>query len=114
MRLMPVLLATVCISTCAAAKSPRTSPITMAESAVRDIAKDPDSVRFRDVKLDGTCDGIQYVEGRVNAKNGYGGYRGFTIFLARIEGHTATVMQAFGTALDSDDQFKKAATCNGA
>lgn len=65
---------------------------------VTDGMKDPESVRFRKVRV------VQYeagavVCGEINAKNGYGGYTGFSPFVAapsraviRRDSHDAVVM----------------------
>ena len=54
------------------------NPHSEAEDAVRRIARDPDSVRFRDVIV---CDkGQALTRGDFNAKNGFGAYNGFEPF----------------------------------
>ncbi|RKL15377.1 hypothetical protein BFJ72_g15351 [Fusarium proliferatum] len=57
------------------------------KSSVLGVLKDPDSARFRNVRLKAYFDGA-VVCGEVNAKNSYGGYGGFTKFVAGIKGAT--------------------------
>lgn len=53
-----------------------------AQRAVRAELKDPDSAKFRGVKLEKGDDGKPYAYcGWVNAKNGYGGYTGENYFI---------------------------------
>jgi len=52
-----------------------------AKTATASILKDPDSAKFRNVRI------VRYLEGKVvcgevNGKNSYGGYAGFTPFVA--------------------------------
>ena len=49
--------------------------------SVKEIMKDPDSVKFKDVEYKNYNDG-KIVCGQVNAKNSYGGYTGFKRFIA--------------------------------
>ena len=59
------------------------------QESVRDILKDPESARFKDIKEQSSYDmcvdrawgrsGLKYI-GKVNAKNSYGGYTGFKRF----------------------------------
>lgn len=57
--------------------SPGAQQIAMAKEAVAEQMKDPDSVKFKDVRLSFSelC-----VCGKVNGKNGFGAYIGFTDF----------------------------------
>jgi hypothetical protein len=48
---------------------------------IREMARDPGSVQFRNVVVV-VRDTRQFVCGEFNAKNGFGGYAGFTRFLA--------------------------------
>lgn len=60
-----------------------------AEDAVRHIAKDPDSVIFREVRvvqLDTGAGLAPIVCGEFNAKNGFGGYSGFEAFAWHPDG----------------------------
>lgn len=52
-----------------------------AKQALADGMKDPSSVQFRNVRLVNYLDG-QVICGEVNAKNSYGGYVGFSPFVA--------------------------------
>jgi len=47
--------------------------------AVRDVLKDPDSAQFKDLSPCGGDSNV--IQGKVNAKNGFGGYTGFTDFI---------------------------------
>lgn len=51
-----------------------------AELAVRQQLRDPESAEFRDVRVRHT-NGSTAVCGQVNAKNGFGGYTGYTDFI---------------------------------
>ncbi|MBV5290512.1 hypothetical protein [Pelodictyon phaeoclathratiforme] len=44
-----------------------------AKTAVINIAKDPESVRFRDVRIEKMKNG-EWIKGEYNAKNSFGGY----------------------------------------
>lgn len=90
------------------------SPVILAKAAVRNAMRDPASAQFRDVKEDGTCDGVAYVHGWANGKNGYGGFGGFKIFAVRVEAGQATVMQMDGQVLVGPDVEKAAAACRTA
>ena len=59
--------------------------IEMALQQVRDSMKDPSSAQFEDVQAVAYQDG-KVVCGSVNAKNSYGGYVGFTPFVAVASG----------------------------
>ena len=68
---------------------PATSAISadkMAEykQAIAATFRDPASVQFKDVRLAKNVDGDDALFGQVNAKNGYGGYAGFTHFCGAI------------------------------
>jgi hypothetical protein len=84
-----------------------------AGSAVRDSLRDPDSARFKNLQVSKRCGDAQYVTGWVNAKNNFGGYVGFTIFLVRVAEGRPTVMQAGGMTFATDAEFHAAAVCNG-
>lgn len=88
-------------------------PITIAKATMTAAMRDPTSVLFRDVRLNGTCDGKSYVEGWANGKNAFGGYGGFKIFVVSIEGGHGAVMQADGVAYATDAEFLRAALCGG-
>jgi hypothetical protein len=52
-----------------------------AEAAISQVLKDPESARFRDVRVVENSKGAKAIVGEVNAKNAYGGYTGFTPFV---------------------------------
>jgi hypothetical protein len=58
--------------------------------AVKERMKDPDSIQFRNVEVfhhkakDVTPAGVYVLCGEVNAKNSYGGYTGFSLFVATV------------------------------
>jgi hypothetical protein len=58
----------------------------MAQNAMKASLRDPDGVKYEDVdayrvEVDGTVIGYAFC-GRMNAKNGFGGYNGFERFVA--------------------------------
>lgn len=55
-----------------------------AEGSARQRLKDPDSAQFKALKVFRRDDDYIAVCGEVNAKNSYGGYAGFTPFVAHI------------------------------
>jgi hypothetical protein len=57
------------------------SPGEIAQEAVRNHLKDPDSARFRNVTIIRVEPDGAVVCGEVNAKNSYGGYVGFRRFV---------------------------------
>src|SRR5262245_59954783 len=63
------------------------APIEEAKAAVLKTLKDPDSARFTDIKHV-YMPGGGWVCGRVNAKNGFGGYDGPKVFLYYISNQT--------------------------
>lgn len=87
--------------------------ILLAEDAVRDMAKDPDSTKFKKTALSKKCDGSQYVTGFVNAKNGYGGYSGFKFFHAKVTGNNVKVLQAYGILFATNEEENQAVKCEG-
>ena len=56
--------------------------IVAAERAVRGALKDPDAAQFKDVRANYTEEFGVVACGRVNAKNGIGGYTGFRRFVS--------------------------------
>ncbi len=72
------------------------SPEKIAEytSMVRDAMRDPDSVRFRNLKMARALNGNDALYGKINAKNGYGGYTGFVEFCGYKEGERVYVPTA--------------------
>jgi len=67
-----------------AGRRPPIRPLSIArgKAILEGSLRDPDSVRYKDVFVSKTGD----VCGRMNAKNGYGGYAGYTDFIVRAEG----------------------------
>ncbi len=61
---------------------------------VRDAMRDPDSVRFRNLKMARALNGNDALYGKINAKNGYGGYTGFVEFCGYKEGERVYVPTA--------------------
>ncbi len=51
-----------------------------AKAAVINVAKDPESVRFRGVRIEKMKNG-EWIKGEYNAKNSFGGYVGFSKFV---------------------------------
>lgn len=76
--------------------------ITRAEEAVRRLLRDPESAQFRDVER---CAKPNAVRGEVNARNGFGGYTGFTPFFY-VDGRAAVLSSDHGigryTSFDAD------------
>jgi hypothetical protein len=64
-------------------------PFAREKLAVRAALKDPDSAQFKDVRR---CGSGVMVQGSVNAKNGFGGYTGFTDFYT--DGEKASLGEA--------------------
>lgn len=53
----------------------------IAQQAVRDMARDPDSLVFRNIFTMRVPGEPRRICGEVNARNGYGGYGGFRLFI---------------------------------
>lgn len=66
--------------------------IKKAQEAVANSLKDPGSAQFRNVRLKPYLDG-QVVCGEVNGKNSYGGYVGFSPFVASTNSATLYVRE---------------------
>lgn len=92
-KLIPALILTLVVSGCMSlntlevATTPAT--VTADDRAViaREVTyqlKDPESVRFRDVKTFRTNTGHRIVCGQYNARNGFGGYSGYSGFYLRL------------------------------
>lgn len=64
-----------------------TAAVAAAKRAVIDKLRDPDSAKWRRAKVD-TANGNVCIE--VNAKNGFGGYTGFTVVTYNARFHTTT------------------------
>lgn len=54
------------------------------QSAVADTLRDPESARFRSVRVIREADGSDALCGELNAKNAYGGYIGYEPFYAPV------------------------------
>lgn len=63
------------------------SAIAKAMTATAGMLKDPESARFRNLRVAGYADG-SVVCGEVNGKNSYGGYTGYQPFVASIDAAT--------------------------
>lgn len=61
--------------------------IANAQAAVASLLKDPGSAQFRNVRINAYGDG-KVICGEVNAKNSYGGYVGFSPFMASTNAGT--------------------------
>lgn len=59
------------------------STATAAKNSIANHFKDPASVVFKDIYIDGQN---EHICGEINAKNGYGGYTGFERFRATLTG----------------------------
>lgn len=75
-----VLLA---IALAACAEADHSAVIGKAQAEIASQLKDPSSAQFRNVKAGKTDKGFDIVCGEVNARNGFGGYVGFTPFIWR-------------------------------
>lgn len=85
--------------------SPDVRPSTTANAAKKQIAaryKDPDSVLFTGLAID--AEGT-HLCGKLNAKNGYGGYTGFDAFRAEIHGAGAQVK--VGTIIERKESLQR-------
>lgn len=87
------------------------SAISVAENAIKDSLNDPDSAKFKNLKVSKVCSGSQYVLGYVNAKNSYGGYTGFKIFHVKVTGSKAEKLQANGILYAEESELDKASEC---
>lgn len=79
-----------------APEAPRTAPapvrtvtvsaqkMAVYQSAVADTLRDPESARFRSVRVVRAADGTDALCGQLNAKNAYGGYVGYEPFYAPL------------------------------
>ena len=95
------------------ARVPDTVAISRSKQKLAEGLRDPLSAQFRNVRVTGNCYGVKYVTGSLNAKNGYGGYVGFTVFLVRIEGSATVIMQSSGRTFATDAEFRASALCQG-
>jgi hypothetical protein len=65
------------------AKNGEQKTISVALQQVRDLLKDPDSAKFQKIRIR-DYQGEVVVCGEVNAKNSYGGYAGYRLFIAGV------------------------------
>lgn len=61
-------------------QNPSTAEVRLVETSVSRSLRDPESARFEAITRLSGSNGRTYFCGRVNAKNAYGGYVGFTQF----------------------------------
>lgn len=62
--------------------------VSLGEGVARDSLKDPNSAQFKSIYVSSTDDS-GFVCGKINAKNGYGGYVGFKnyyVYIAEYDG----------------------------
>ena len=57
-----------------------TEKLESAQADVREELKDPDSAKFKDLRVVSNTEDVESVVGEVNARNSYGGYTGFKPF----------------------------------
>lgn len=81
--------------------------VTSARAKVLRLLNDPDSAQFRDVRrADETT-----VCGEVNAKNGFGGYVGFTPFIGNVAGDGEVTVHLLvdppTVGLDEDERYRR-------
>lgn len=88
---------------CPAVPAPSSAGTGIVEAAVRNRLKDPDSAVFRDVLFDKLY-GVAC--GKVNAKNGFGGYTGFSQFWVKLQDGREPIV-----LIDSGDVHIAAAAC---
>lgn len=111
----PTLALLVCLAVASSAAAQPVRPASAAEvaairSAMQSRLKDADSAKFLEVRTDGTtwC-------GRVNSKNSYGAYEGFTSFLAMVylkaDNPKLTKDTAAVIAIDDDGYHAAAERC---
>jgi len=70
------------------------------KSVVGGTLKDPFSAQFKDIRAVSKAGSIN-ICGEVNSKNSYGGYVGFTPFLALLNAQTGTITP--GAVVETDD-----------
>lgn len=68
------------------------------QASIKERLRDPDSAKFRDV-VSGTVNGVRLTCGYINAKNGFGGYDGYDLFVV-----------VGGKAMTNQDLWDMAAT----
>lgn len=78
-------------ATASAADAKETVWVERSKDAVKAKMKDPNSAQFRNVYFS-RSGGVPVACGEVNAKNSYGGYRGYQFFIAA--GDSLTVLES--------------------
>ena len=76
-----------CVATTAIGVSPvRPNPnlVATSKSTVADAMRDPESARFRNIVSYKVANGDVIICGEVNARNGFGGYAGYSTFYLRF------------------------------
>lgn len=71
------------------------SEMAMIKSAMQDVLKDPASATYSDVVVSTREDRKGLVCGRVNSKNGFGGYTGLSWFIGLLAEYTDTTERNF-------------------
>jgi hypothetical protein len=64
--------------------------------------RDPDSAQWRNIRTAKWDNGVTYVCGEVNAKNGFGAYGGFEPFVVDVNAGTVVYNNANRAMLDCD------------
>ena len=73
--------------------------ISAAKAALTKTLKDPGSAQFTDVVRGTSSVGVDYVCGKVNARNSYGGYTGPKGFLYQVADNKLTTEESMGEAV---------------
>lgn len=88
---LPVILGLTLLAACAPGEQMLATPVTLditettlAEQAITSRLRDPTSAQFREVTGYSLPDGSRIICGEVNARNGFGGYAGFSPFYVRL------------------------------
>ena len=86
-----LIAAIIALAGCSPGQPMISAPITlsasetgMAEQAIAGRLRDPGSAQFREITGYALEDGSRIICGEVNARNGFGGYAGFSPFYVRI------------------------------
>ncbi len=84
-KLIVLALSTLLLAGCKPSEEKATE---IAKKEISSVMKDPESVKFRNIKYIKDNDNDDYINGNVcgeyNAKNGYGAYTGYKPFLIKI------------------------------
>jgi hypothetical protein len=80
-----VVAALIVLAPIASARTAKPSELAVIKPVVSAGLRDPESARFRSVRF-GAGENSSLVCGEVNAKNGFGGYAGFTTFVGMYFG----------------------------